>query len=140
MLGHPLLRLCLYTGAETDIGAEYRDRRSGGRCSRPGRLGGCHEYHHLTGHLALRHHLLLDTATLLGALTAHPEGLREGAYSYAARGDGRGRDAQANFPLLAIAAGSDPGVVWHACYGLLLPGGGPCPGRHSGLHVATPAA
>src|SRR5207248_11253281 len=56
--------------------------------SRPGRLGGCHEYHHLTGHLALRHHLLLDTATFLGALTAHPEGLRKGAYSYAARGDG----------------------------------------------------
>src|SRR5258708_19530197 len=137
MLGHPFLRVRIYPVAETYLRSEYCNRRSCWSCTCTGGLDGGNAYAHPTGHLALCSYLLLDATALLGALVAHPERLREGQHSDDARGFRRERDAQADFPLLASAAGRDADPVRDACNGLHLPGGCGCPCWYFNIYADT---
>ena len=73
----PLLRLHLHCLAQAAHGAEHRDRRRGRRLPSPGRLDGHDGKPGPPGDLPLRHHLLLDAASLLGPGAHQAAGLRQ---------------------------------------------------------------
>ena len=63
---HPLLRLRLHAVAEADLDPEHRDRRRRRGRARAGRLGGGDRQPGVGAGRAVRRHLLLDAAPLLG--------------------------------------------------------------------------
>jgi heme A synthase len=83
-----LLRLRVHARAQADHDAEYRDRRRCRSSAGAGRLGSHRKHPEPASSLDVCHHLLLDATTLLGALAADPERLREGRYPHAAGGQG----------------------------------------------------
>ncbi len=85
----PVLRLRLHDGAEAPDGVQHRDRRRGRLLPGARRLGSGDRNRELAGHRAVRHHLLLDAAALLGAGDEVQGRLRVGRGTHAAGGSHR---------------------------------------------------
>ena len=72
------LRLRLHAVAQANDAAEHRDRRSGGRLSAAGRLGGDDGHDRPHRGLPVPDRVLLDAAAFLGARAAQAARLRQG--------------------------------------------------------------
>ena len=90
--GHRLLRRRLHDAAQALDTAEHRHRRRRRGAAAGHRLGGRHRRRRDPGADPVRARLLLDAAPFLGAVAAHPQGLRRGRRADAARRPGHPRD------------------------------------------------
>ncbi len=103
-VGHPLLRLRLHAVAEADQQPEHRHRRRGRRGPGAGRMGGGHRQPGLDARRAVRHHLRVDAAPLLGAGRQVQGRLPGGQRAHAAGGGHLQADGPGD-PRLQRAAG-----------------------------------
>src|ERR1039457_4417960 len=146
----PVLRVRVHARAEAKDRLEHRHRRRGRLLPRAGRLGGRHRPGQPARGRAVRHHLLLDAAALLGAGDEVPGRLCGGERADAAGGGVPG-DGDAQDPLVLLRDGrrhARPrpvrGLAVRPGRGRarrLVPGGGaPPPGAGHGRRQAGPDA
>src|SRR4029453_7476630 len=137
-LGHPVLRVRLHHRPQAPLDPEHRHRRGRRGCAGAGRLVGRDRPGRPAGAGAVRDHLLLDPAPLLGPVAALQGRLRGRRGADAAGGQGGEGDLDPDPVLHGPAGGRDPAAVPGRADGGAVSGRGRRPrGR---VHLAGPGA